>query len=95
MNNTVLPRRGEAEEIGYTALFLASDESSYITGTDIVVDGARVRPGGCTGFDHLIASGVVSEWSEDHFESEQDASAEICGEAVRTTRLFARSAPAG
>lgn len=43
MNTTVLLRRGgKAEEIGYTALFLASDESSYITGTDIVVDGGWV-----------------------------------------------------
>jgi NAD(P)-dependent dehydrogenase (short-subunit alcohol dehydrogenase family) len=43
MSDQVLLRRaGNADEIGYTALFLASDESSYITGTDIVVDGGWV-----------------------------------------------------
>ncbi len=32
-------RFGEAEEIAKAALYLASDESSFITGTDFVVDG--------------------------------------------------------
>jgi NAD(P)-dependent dehydrogenase (short-subunit alcohol dehydrogenase family) len=41
-DQVLLRREGKADEIGYTALFLASDESSYITGTDIVVDGGWV-----------------------------------------------------
>jgi NAD(P)-dependent dehydrogenase (short-subunit alcohol dehydrogenase family) len=32
-------RAGRREEVGYAVLFLASDEASYITGTELVVDG--------------------------------------------------------
>ena len=36
---TPLKRLGRAEEVASTALFLASDAASYITGTTIIVDG--------------------------------------------------------
>jgi cyclopentanol dehydrogenase len=32
-------REGRGEEVAHAVLFLASDEASYITGTEIVVDG--------------------------------------------------------
>jgi NAD(P)-dependent dehydrogenase (short-subunit alcohol dehydrogenase family) len=32
-------RLGQPEEIAYAALYLASDESGFVTGTPLVVDG--------------------------------------------------------
>jgi 3-oxoacyl-[acyl-carrier protein] reductase len=39
-----LRRLGSVDDIGYAALFLATDEAAYITGQTIVVDGGQVLP---------------------------------------------------
>ena len=39
LGKTLLGRFGRPEEVAKVALFLASEESSYVTGVDIVVDG--------------------------------------------------------
>jgi NAD(P)-dependent dehydrogenase (short-subunit alcohol dehydrogenase family) len=41
---TPMKRLGRPEEIAYGALFLASDESSYMTGTELVIDGGYTAP---------------------------------------------------
>jgi 3-oxoacyl-[acyl-carrier protein] reductase len=35
---------GEPEDVGYAALFLASDEARFITGQSVIVDGGQVLP---------------------------------------------------
>jgi 3-oxoacyl-[acyl-carrier protein] reductase len=39
-----LRRLGTVDEIGYAALFFATDEAAYITGQSLVVDGGQVLP---------------------------------------------------
>ena len=39
--DTPIPRLGRPEDIAYGVLFLASDESSYMTGAELVIDGGN------------------------------------------------------
>jgi 3-oxoacyl-[acyl-carrier protein] reductase len=39
-----LKRLGEVEDIGYAALFFATDEAAYVTGQALVIDGGQVLP---------------------------------------------------
>jgi len=43
---TPMGRFGEASEVARVAVFLASDDASYITGSHITVDGGWVAYGG-------------------------------------------------
>ena len=42
LSRTPLGRFGQPEEIAYGVLYLASDESSYVTGSELVIDGGYV-----------------------------------------------------
>lgn len=48
-----LPYHGEADDIGYTVLFLASDESKFITGQTIQVEGG-----------HYMANPSIADFNE-------------------------------
>ncbi|MFE9103252.1 SDR family oxidoreductase [Actinomadura geliboluensis] len=41
-----IPRWGEPDDVAGTVVYLASDESAYCTGTEILVDGALLSGSG-------------------------------------------------
>ena len=49
--NGVMVRMGTPEEIAYGVVFLTSDESSYMTGTELIIDGGKFDlTGDCTDY---------------------------------------------
>ena len=42
VSRTPLGRYGQAEEVSYGVLYLASDEASYVTGSELVIDGGWI-----------------------------------------------------
>lgn len=42
----LVPRKGQAEDIAAAAVYLASDEASFVTGVNLLVDGGAVASGG-------------------------------------------------
>ena len=64
----LIPRIGEVEDIVNAAVFLASDEASYITGVNLPVDGGFSASGGVgrptNELDDAVASAMTSFGTE-------------------------------
>ncbi len=48
-----LKRLGKVEDIGYAALFFASDEAAYITGQTLIIDGGQILPESLESIDEI------------------------------------------
>ena len=50
MQRLPMGRLGKPEEVAYGVIYLASDESSFVTGSELVIDGgtppSNLQPGG-------------------------------------------------
>jgi len=65
-----IPRPGTGEDIAGMALYLASDDSEWVTGTAMVVDGGLMAGGNLFSADGSSPFAVKTKWSGPSFEKE-------------------------
>ena len=70
--NTIqpIPRAGTGEDIAGMALYLASDDAQWVTGTAMVVDGGLMAGGNLFGGGSARPFSVGAKWSGPSFEKE-------------------------
>jgi NAD(P)-dependent dehydrogenase (short-subunit alcohol dehydrogenase family) len=63
---TPLRRIGKPIEVAYGVLFLASDEASFITGTELVIDGgfSRNNASSAANDENAAASGLANRFCQ-------------------------------
>ena len=74
-----VPKAGLPDDIARAALYLASDDSEFVTGTHIVVDGG-VTIGGRHAWDHAAPSPLLSAMGITPEQAEQMRAAMIAGQ---------------
>jgi NAD(P)-dependent dehydrogenase (short-subunit alcohol dehydrogenase family) len=65
-----IPRAGTGEDIAGMALYLASDDSQWVTGTAMVVDGGLMAGSNLFGGGSTNPFSVAPKWSGPSFEKE-------------------------
>jgi NAD(P)-dependent dehydrogenase (short-subunit alcohol dehydrogenase family) len=65
-----IPRPGTGEDIAGMALYLASDDSEWVTGTAMVVDGGLMAGGNLFGSGSSSPFASATKWSGPSFEKE-------------------------
>ena len=75
-----VPKAGLPEDIARAALYLASDDSEFVTGTHIVVDGG-ITIGGRSSWDHSAPSPLLSAMGITPEQAEQMRAAMVASQA--------------
>jgi NAD(P)-dependent dehydrogenase (short-subunit alcohol dehydrogenase family) len=90
-SHSLIPRIGEPEDLANTVLFLASDESAYITGHVIRVDGGQLAH--LPHYAYSIDTGMTTTYTDESASAASGARAarRVAPRAGKTTARISRS----